>query len=317
MLAPVLLLAITATAAPADLVAAAAASSRPEECRGASTWHPGASKSIWTTARAPELLSYCRWLARANARLASDPAGAASAAEAAAKLLPSRAAPKVVLGRIAFAQGKTAEALKRFDEALALDPRSIEQPLAMHDLARTRTAAGKLTDALGTYRLLAPRVSLLPNRQARARALLEAAHVALAAPTPDATTAQRQVQEALAYLRQAQRDPHQPLRRDITLSLVLALDRAGRRPQADAVLAELRTSGTSTDDEQARSYLVVKAEGHLFRALIAERRDAEMARAAYDQYLAEVPSGAYAETARARRARLAPKRDRRRRRRGR
>lgn len=316
MLAPALILAATAAAPPADLVAAAAASSRPAECRLSSTRQPGASKSIWTTARAPELLSYCRWLARAHARLETDPASAESAAEAAGKLLPGRAAPKVLLGRVAFRR-EPAAATKHFEEALAIDPRSIEQPLAMHELAQARVAVGKLKDALETYRLLAPRVSLLPSRQARARVLLEAAHVALAAPAADAATRERHEQEALAYLRQAQRDPHQPLRRDIALSLVLALDRAGRRPQADAVLAEQRGAPPALDPEPERAYLVVKEEAHLFRALAEESRDASAARASYDRYLAEAPSGAYAETARARRARLSASSDRRRRGRGR
>lgn len=314
MLAPALILAVTAAAAPADLVAAAAASSRPSECRQSSTRHPGTSRSIWGTARAPELLSYCRLLARAHARLDSDPSGAAAAAQAAAKLLPGRAAPKVVLGRVAFAHDP-AEALKHFEEALAIDARSIEQPRAMHDLAKARVAAGQLTAALTTYRLLAPRVALLPSRQARARVLLEAAHVALAAPTADAATRERHEQEALAYLRQAQRDPHQPLRQDIALSLVLALDRAGRRPQADAVLAEQRSAPPAAGPEPERPYLVVAAEQHLFRALASEGHDAAAARAGYDRYLAAEPAGAYAETARARRARSSPTPDRRRRRR--
>lgn len=316
MLVPALFLAVTATAPPADLVAAAAASSRPAECRRTSTRQPGASKSIWGTARAPELLSYCRWLARAHARLQTDPAGAAAAAEAAAKLLPGRAAPKVLLGRIASSSDPS-QALKHFDQALGIDPRSIEQPLAMHDLARARVATGKLTDALTTYRLLAPRVSLLPTRQARARVLLEAAHVALAAPATDPAIEQRHEQEALAYLRQAQHDPHQPLRQDIALSLVLALDRAGRRPQADAVLAEQRSAPPALGPEPERRYLVVEAESHLFRALAEEGHDPAAARASYDRYLAAAPSGAYAQTAKARKARLSATPDRRRRRRGR
>ena len=107
--------------------------------------------------------------------------------------------------------------------------------------------------------------------------MLEAAHVALAAPTADAATRERHEQEALAYLRQAQRDPHQPLRQDIALSLVLALDRAGRRPQADAVLAEQRSAPPAAGPEPERPYLVVAAEQHLFRALASEGHDAAAA----------------------------------------
>jgi tetratricopeptide (TPR) repeat protein len=243
-------------------------------------------------------------VARAQARLATDPAGSKEAAEAARKLLPKGPAPKVVLGRLALARGDAKGALTLFEEALATDPRSIEQPSAMHDLALAQRATGKLKGALKTYRVLAPRVSLLPGRTDRARVLVEAAHVAMAAPTATPSEAARHLEEALAFLRQAQRDPHQPLRRDIALSLVLALDRAGRRAQADAVLAEQRSRLSATRVVTATKYLVHPEEHHLLVALSAEREDAAAARAAYDRYLAVAPDGPYADTARARKARL-------------
>lgn len=313
---PLILLAATATAPAADLVAAAAASGRPVECR--TTARVGGSaaetRSIWTTAGTPQLRSYCRLLARAQARIAGDPSAAESAAKAAEALLPSRPAPKVVRARIALARGQAEVALTLFEAARAADPGGIDQPIAMHDLALAQRAAGKLEAALETYRVLAPRVALLPSRERRARVLLEAAHVAMAAPVAEPAAAARHLEEALAFLREAQRDPHQPSRHDIALSLVLALDRAGRRAQADAVLAEQRGGDLGRNDSPPPAYLVHREEHHLLSALAQEQSRPEAARAAYDRYLAAAPSGPYAATAQARKARLMPASSRRRRR---
>ena len=95
-------------------------------------------------------------------------------------VLPGRAAPSVVLARVALMSGDLEGARKAFDTALSRDKRSVEQPIAMHDLALTRWRTGDLATALETYRVLVPRASLLPSRRERARVLLEAAHVAMA-----------------------------------------------------------------------------------------------------------------------------------------
>jgi tetratricopeptide (TPR) repeat protein len=284
-----------------DLVAAAAASGRPPECAAAA--RTGARKGVWLRARVPNLRRYCNLMSRAQARLQNDVAGARVAAEAAQKLFPNRAAPKVVLARVALAGGDEAGALAAFDEALALDPRSVEHPLAMHDLARARAQSGKLDEALATYRVLVPRAALLPTRELRAEVLLEAAHMALAAAAKadDPTLA---LDEALAYLREAARDPHHRLATDVSLSLVLALDRAGNRPQADALLAEVGAAGAEW--RLGGSYLAAKADGYLMAGLAHEVGQPAEAIAAYRAYLVEVSDGPNAETARARLARLAP-----------
>jgi tetratricopeptide (TPR) repeat protein len=288
------ILAATATASPADLVAAAAASGRPPECRRVDK--TGAPHTIWVSAHRPELRRYCHLLARAHARFSSAPEAAKKAAEQAAELLPRRAAPKVLQARLALAQGDPKTALARFDEARKLDPNAIEQPLAMHDHALARRQVSQWKQALAIYRVLAPRVALLPNRERRARVLLEAAHAAMATGSDS-----RHVEEALAYLRAAMRDPHQPLRHEVALSLVLTLDRAGRRAQADAVLADQRGLSSPTHP----SYLAAEADQLLLRALAAERREPAAARRHYEAYLQAAPSGPFAATARARSQRLA------------
>jgi tetratricopeptide (TPR) repeat protein len=284
-----------------ELVAAAAATGRPPECRPLQgSAMSSAEGAIWNQARRPELRRYCHLVARAQARLDSDPAAAQVAAKEAAKLLPRRAAPLVVQAQAAFARGKAREALTAFDKALALDPRSVEQPRALHDLARTRLLLGRHADALASYRVLVPRAALMPSRAQRARVLLEAAHVAMTLAT--SSDAPRQLDEALAYLREAARDPHPSHRRMVTLSFALALDRAGRSEQAEALLAELPraggaalalTSGAEGPGARARRdnvHLPNADEQRALEALALERDDARRAADAWRRYL-DSPGG--------------------------
>jgi tetratricopeptide (TPR) repeat protein len=283
---------------PVDLVAAAAATNRPVECRPVRRDRAEGRISVWDDARAPALRRYCQLLGRAQARLDSAPDDAAAAAAEAQKLLPGRAAPIVVLARAAMRGGDTGEALQLFEQALGLDAQSVEHPGALHDLGIARMKSGKLREALDTYRLLVPRVSLLPTREERARVLLEAAHVSMALAA-EGEQGGSLLDEALAYLREASRDPHQPLRVDVALSLVLALDRAGRREQADAVLAEQAGAAAWEENAGTPSYLPKADEVVLLRALALERTDAAAAAAAYQRYL-ESATGRWAAAARAR-----------------
>jgi len=269
--------------------------------------------SVWTLARHPKLQRYCNLLSRAHARLDRAPDEARQGAVAADKLLPGRAAPQVVIARCALRDGDIKTALAAFELALKRDPRAVEQPLAMHDLAMTRWRSGQLAEALATYRILVPRASLLPSRTTRARVLLEAAHVAIAtaARKPDLTT--RHLTEALAYLREAAHDPHQAHRLDIALSLVLALDRAGRRVQANAVLAEQR-SAEAWAGRQPADYLAAPEDLDALRALALERTRPARAAQHWKRYLDEVgPSHPFRQAAKTRLAGLAKPQPRRRR----
>ncbi len=280
-----------ATHADADLVAAAAASGRPPECLPIRVSAPGGRQgrpaSVWARARHPKLQRYCHLLSQAQTRLSHDADEARKAALAADKLLPGRAAPAVVIGRCALRSDDVKGALAAFTAALKRDPLAVEQPLAMHDLALAYWRAGKLTEALATYRILVPRASLLPSRASRARVLLEAAHVAIAVAAQDPKGTSRNLTEALAYLREAARDPHQTHRLDIGLSLVLALDRAGRRAQANAVLAEQR--GSEGWAKRARAdYLGEPAELEALRALALEQTRPGQAAKHWQGYLDQV-----------------------------
>jgi tetratricopeptide (TPR) repeat protein len=303
-----LLVAVAPTfAAPeSDLVASAAVSGRPPECmppaRAAAGRDAGDPASIWRLARHPNLRRYCQLVARAHARLATDLEGARSAAAQAERLLPGRPAPSVVLARAALAAGKVDDALKSFDKALSIDPRAADHPLALLDLARARRRAGRLDDALSSYRVLVPRASLLPSRELRALVLLEAAHATMAVAEKAKDSAQH-LDEALAYLREAARDPHHRVKLDIALSLVLALDRAGRRTQADAVLAEQRGTAAWTERNDA-GYVANVNDIEALAALALERQDPAKAAERWRSYLTKA-EGSYRDAASARLERLA------------
>ncbi len=281
---PELVLVASLATGQTDLVAAAAASGRPEECRPS---RQAAGPSVWDRARQPKLRAYCNLLARAQTRLAHDPANARAAAERANRLYPGRAAPHVGLARAAVKLGKVDEALAQFERALTLDPRSVDHPVAMHDLATVLWRSGQLDRAVEVYRTLVPRAGWLPTRLARARALLEAAHAAMAAAAArgeDAVPA-----EVLAYLREATANPHHALRLDVELALVLALDRAGQTAQANAKLDELRQVARWSVGRRA-TYLMDEHDGIALQALAIEPRDPRAAAQLWQRFL-DSPAG--------------------------
>jgi tetratricopeptide (TPR) repeat protein len=194
-------------------------------------------------------------MARAHAELPTMPEAARRAAEDADKALPGHAAPQVVIARAALQTAGIAEAEAAFAKARAIDPRSVEDPSTMHDLARVLRKSGKRDEALTVYRALVPRIDLLATADRRVSVLLEAAHVSMAVegasgalPTPGDLARSKapvrpKLDEAIAYLREARQRPPTQLSAEVLLSLALALDRAGLREEADATLTEADRSG--------------------------------------------------------------------------
>lgn len=286
-----------------SLTTAAAASGRPREClstvgggvRGGLSRRP----TIWQLARTPELGRYCDLVARAKSQLAADPKAAAASAKEADTALPGRAAPRVLLARAAFAQGKIDDAMREFEAARTIDARSVEDPSTMHDLAEVLRKTGKLDDSLAVYRALVPRIDLLATADRRVLVLLEAAHVSMAvaakaaAATPGSKPA---LDEAIAYLREARQRPPTALSNDVLVSLALALDRTGERVQADAVLADAHPP--SADSRPAPDYLAVSEDKLCLDALVAPAADAAKN---WEAYLAtSAGKGPFAAAARAR-----------------
>ncbi|WP_437306493.1 hypothetical protein [Sorangium sp. So ce388] len=275
-----------------DLVAAAAAAGRPPECSARSSRAIARGPSIWERARAPELPRYCDLLARGQAQLGDNPEAARESARVADQILPGHAAPQVLLARAALALGSAEDAARAFDRARRIDPRSVEDPHTLHDLARSLARTGKRDEAIAMYRALVPRIDLLGTADHRALVLLEAAHLSMAAAGAGATTAaattaagapgagaRADLDEAIAYLREARQRAQTQLARDVTLSLALALDRAGDKAQADAAL-EGEAAGAAPEAARTR------AEAAAARARAADQHAGAAAREHADDHLA-------------------------------
>jgi tetratricopeptide (TPR) repeat protein len=304
----------------ASLSAAAAASGRPPECTSRSKRALAKGPSVWELARVPTLQRYCDLMARAHAELPTMPEAARRAADDADKALPGHAAPQVVIARAALVAGDVAEAAKAFDRARAIDPRSVEEPSTMHDLARTLARTGKRDEALGVYRALVPRADLLATTEQRVRVLLEAAHASMTvegsggpAPTlaelarpgarpagaPPRAKGRPGLDEAIAYLREAHQRSATPLSGDVVLSLALGLDRAGSRDEADAVLAEADRGARAAAG--AADYVAAPEDASALAALALEVTDRPAAQKAWEAYLAGVGGkGPWAASARGR-----------------
>jgi tetratricopeptide (TPR) repeat protein len=267
--------------------------------------------SVWELLRVPNLQRYCDLMARAQTQLPTLPAEAKKAAEEADQALPGHAGPSVLLARAALAVGAIDEAARAFARARAIDARSVEEPQAMHDLARVLARTGKRDEALAVYRALVPRVDLLGTADRRISVLLEAAHLSMAVegagralPVPanvGSISPQRpRLDEAVAYLREARQRPPTQLAGEVLLSLALALDRAGARDEADAALAEAQRGGARLPREGA-DYLAAPEDRTALDALAAEGNDRAVAQKAWEAYLAGAGGrGPWAAAAKAR-----------------
>lgn len=275
------------------LVAAAAAAGRPPECSAGSRRAVARGPTVWERARNPSLQRYCDLLARGQAQLASTPQAARESANLADQALPGHAAPAVLLGRAALALGSPEDAARAFAGARSIDPRSVEDPPTLHDLARTLALTGKRDEALAVYRALVPRIDLLGTTDRRVSVLLEAAHASMAAATVDtgsgagaassADPPRARLGEAIAYLREARQRPQTQLAGDVLLSLVLVLDRSGDRAQADAALGDARESGARPG---ALDYLAAAEDKIALEALALERAEPATAIQRWEAYLA-------------------------------
>jgi tetratricopeptide (TPR) repeat protein len=300
----------------AGLSAAAGASGRPPECSSRSRRALARGPSIWELARVPNLQRYCDLVARAQTQLTSAPRDARQTAEDADAALPGHAAPAVVIARAALATGAIAEAAAAFTRARLLDPRSVEDPGTMHDLARVLGRTGRRDEALAVYRALVPRVDLLGTTDRRISVLLEAAHLSMAAegaggaPTVNDVGRAKgpprpRLDEAVAYLREARQHPPTQRSGDVLLSLALVLDRAGARDEADTTLAEATRAGArlqpGATPAEAPSYLAAPEDRAALEALAAEGSDRAAAQKAWESFLAGPGGkGPWAAAARAR-----------------
>lgn len=288
-----------------SLEAVAAASSRPRECGSLGAKGRLKKASVWRKARIPELTPYCDLVAKAHALLESDPAGALALAQKAEEVWPKHAGALVTQGRALVALGKSKEALEKLESAQDIDKRSVEEPKAMHAMARALVENGKTREGAELYRALVPRGSLLADR-VRARVLLEAA---LASMT-DASTASEggarpmseALAEAIAFIQEARSNEGGALEGDVLLAAALIYDRAGDAEKSAVALAE--AGRKRAVPIKASSYVASKPDATALEALAKEITNADEAQKAWESYLQASKSEAFAASARARLANL-------------
>lgn len=304
-LAPILSFALIASAAlpawagprdAAQLATAASASGRPRECSGTARSSRRADRiTIWDAAREPQLKRYCDLIARAQARLEQAPVAARDAATVADRILPNHSAPWVVIGRAEVVLRRWNEALSSFERARKIDPRSVEEPAALHDLATAQRQAGKLPEAIETYRVLVPRLALVPAVRDRASILLEAAALV-------GTLGNDGLREAVSLLTEARSQPASPLDADVLAMLALTLDRTGATEQGSEVTRMLSVRGLQLPVPESESgsfaYLAEPADALAMFALSVERQDPKKAVEWWERFVTRTKNDRWRDHAR-------------------
>jgi tetratricopeptide (TPR) repeat protein len=255
---------------------------RPAEC-GVQEGFKAANK--WERAKEPNLQTYCTLLASGTAKLVNAGALAKDVpaiADEADKLLPGRAAPSVLKGRALLRLGRPADALAALKEARARDDRALDDPVALLAWARANARTAHFEEAAQAYRAALPRTSALSAPE-RSTASFEAGMIVMA-------QGPKAVDDAVAMLRQARREAQDSMQVASVVGLALALDRAGQREEAKAVLAERVRSDAKPilSDARITDALADAGVPHESDALLAtalEVTDPSAARDVWHRYL--------------------------------
>jgi tetratricopeptide (TPR) repeat protein len=277
--------------------AAAWSTGRPAECG-----EPGGrATNAWERAKSPELRRYCDLVASASSKLAGTTAMAQAALDAAReadRVLPGRAAPRVLEGRALAALGQLEPALEALRAGKERDPAALDDPLALRAWARVLARSGHADEAAEAYRALLPRSSALTAAE-RASASIEAGLVAMARGPSG-------LDEAAAALREGLREAQDEAPLGV-LALALVLDRRGDADEAHALLGErAHTDPRATlEGPRAKDVLAVTpGEGDALLAIGLEPTDPAGAREAWQKYVDQSPNGPWAAAARTRIASL-------------
>lgn len=263
---------------------AAFGTSRPVECPLAEGVRVA---NIWERAKEPNLRRYCDLLASGMAKLVGPGSDVLvkeipKIADDADKLLPGRASPNVLKGRAYLRLGKPAEARAALEEAKRRDERALDDPIALLAWARANARTGRLAEAAQAFRAALPRASALPQKE-RSLASFEAAMAVM-------SQGRTGLDDAIAMLREARRDAADGIHVAVVAALGLALDRAGERDEARAVLAEHGRFDIKalTEDPEVIAALTdagVPEEGDALAGNVLEGEATPAGRAAWRRYL--------------------------------
>jgi hypothetical protein len=283
----------------AQAAGSAWSSGRPPECSDPI----GRAGNVWERAKSPELHRYCDLVAGAAAKLAGEASMASVALASAAQadgLLPGHAAPLLLEGRASLALDRLDDALRALEEARRRDARAFDDPLALLAYCRALARGKRTAEAAAAYGTLLPRTSALPAAE-RVAAALEAGLVTMAGG-PEAVDA------AKAAFREALRGGQDELQQLAVFALALALDRGGEEAQARALLDDRGQgdAGALLASSRVRAALRAgAAEADALSAFALEASDPGAARALWQKYVEESPTGPFAQHARGRLAALA------------
>lgn len=257
---------------------------RPAEC-GLSEGFRAAN--AWERAKEPNLRRYCDLLASGTAKLVGPGSSilvkdVPKIADEADKLLSGRAAPSVLKGRAYLRLGRADDALASLNEAKRRDDRALDDPVALLAWARANARTGHLAEAAQAYRAALPRTSAL-SAQERSAASFEAGIIVMAQGPAG-------IDDAVAMFRQARRDAQDAMQVASIAALALALDRAGQREEAKAILAERVRADVKpflADPRvvEALADAGVPHESDALLAIAVEGFDANLAKDAWRRYL--------------------------------
>jgi tetratricopeptide (TPR) repeat protein len=257
---------------------------RPAECNPADGFR---AANAWERAKEPNLRRYCDLLGSGTSKLVGSGSiilvkDVPQIADEADKLLPGRASPSVLKGRALLRLGKPEEALSALIEAKRRDERALDDPVALLAWARANARTGHQAEAAQAYRAALPRTSAL-TAQERSAASFEAGMTVMAQGPAG-------VDDAVAMFRQARRDAQDSMQVASVLALALALDRAGQRDEAKAVLAERVRSDVKPvlADSRVTESLVeagMQSESDALVGMALEALDGAAAKEAWRKYL--------------------------------
>jgi tetratricopeptide (TPR) repeat protein len=243
--------------------------------------------NVWERAKVPNLRSYCDLLASGTAKLVGPGSEALvkeipNIADEADKLLPNRASPQVLKGRAYLRLGRPGDALAALQVARRRDERALDDPVALLAWARANARTGRMVDAVEAFRAVLPRASAL-SPEDRGAAAFEAGMAVM-------QQGRATLEDSVAMLRQARRDCQDVMQVAAVAALALALDRAGERDEARAVLAEQGRIDPKIFSDDARigaalSDAGVTEEGLALRAMALELEGGVPAKTAWKRYL--------------------------------
>jgi tetratricopeptide (TPR) repeat protein len=270
---------------PAASSTSAYGTARPAEC-GLSDGFKAANP--WERAKEPNLRRYCDLLASGTAKLVGTGSTTLlkevpGIADEADKLLPGRASPAVLKGRAYLRMGQPGDALKALEDAKKRDDRALDDPVALLAWARANARTGHLAEAATAYRAALPRTSALTAQERSAAAFEAGMTVMMQGP--------KAIDDAVAMFRQARLLSQDSLQVASVVALALALDRAGQKDEAKALLAErIRTDARPfiVGDSHVRDALAdagVPDEQDALLGLALEGQDVAGAKDAWRKYL--------------------------------